>query len=150
MSGFALALVVTGLRLVLIVQAGLLVRAIVRARRRDATVGPRFGIMACAECAICCGVSIAALLSAVELAFWPMVLGLAVLANVFVALVRWRLVLVGDEAVLVAGHVLARDALSCAFRGVSLHADAGVRFFAVPFPIARLDALVTELDASVL
>ncbi len=131
MSGFALALVVTGLRLVLIVQAGLLVRAIVRARRRDATVGPRFGIMACAECAICCGVSIAALLSAVELALWPMVLG-------------------RDEAVLVAGHVLARDALSCAFRGVSLHADAGVRFFAVPFPIARLDALVTELDASVL
>lgn len=134
-------IVVWAIRLILIAQIGALLRAVLSVRREDGTARVLFGFLSFAECAIAFAVSIAAILSDIDLALWPIVIGLSITANILVLLIRCRLIMVGEREVLVGLHSLRTEQLSCRIRGISLELDAGGHRYTIWFPMIRWDSV---------
>ena len=147
MADLAFFLVVWLLRLAMVIQVCEIHRDVHKIRRRDRRARVDFGLLSYVECAVGAGVAVAALVSQIDIAFWPIVGGLPVVAYILVSLIRYRLVLVGDRFALVGTKIVALDDIRCTFRGVSLRVDAGDRSQTVVLPIMRWDAMAEKLGA---
>ena len=148
MLDLAFLMAVWALRLVLVVQVCEIHHDVHTIRKQDKRARADFGPLSYVECAVAVGVSIAALVSHVDIAFWPMVIGLPAAACALVFSIRHRLVLVGDRLVRAGTKVFARDDIRCTFRGVSLHIDGKDQSATVPFPIMRWDAMAEKLGVT--